>query len=487
MHVVIVGAYGSAGAAVADHLVDHVSHEIDRLTLVDDGEPGGGLCILRGCMPSKGILSAAAHRHQSRSDPRLDGRAPDLDLNSVIAKKDQHTAAFARHRREQIDEYTERDGVELVEGTARFAADDVIELYEGRTVKAGKRGRFEHDIEPTRTIRADYTAVCTGSVVNVPTIPGIEEVGYRDSADLLDTTQLPDSAIIMGFGYIGMEMAPYLAEAGVDVTAIEHDDRPLDQAHPDFGDEALEIYREEFGIDILTGTREQEVEETARGGVRLTCESQAGSERVIEADELFLFTGRRPNVQGLGLENTSIEPERGYVRDTMQAADDGTTFFVGDVNGKEPVVHVAKEQGELAAENIVAHAQGKRPEKFEFTPHHVMFAGAGIYPYARVGHTAETARAELVEEPVVVRRRAEDDGVFELKNAERGLAELTVARDGTVVGYQGLHYHADTMAKTMQVVVESGMDVDDVPDRSFHPTLPEILDGLLREAKAELA
>ena len=487
MHAVIVGAYGSAGSAVADHLVDHMGGKIDRLTLVDDGEPGGGLCILRGCMPSKEILSAAAHRHQARSDGRLEGRPPELDLNAVISKKDQHTGKFARHRREQIERYTEREGVEFVEGTARFADDDVIELYEGRTVKAGKRGQFEQEPEPTRTIRADYTAVCTGSVVNVPDIPGIEEVGYRDSADLLDTTQLPDSAIIMGFGYIGMEMAPYLAEAGVDVTAIEHDDRPLDNAHPDFGDEAMEIYREEFDIDILTGTREQALEPTPRGGVRMTCESQAGSERVIEADELFLFTGRRPNVQGLGLENTSIEAERGYVRDTMQAKDDGTTFFVGDVNGKEPVVHIAKEQGKLAAENILTHAEGKRPEAFDFTPHHVMFAGAGIYPYARVGHTAERAREELPEEPIVVRRFAEDDGVFKLKAAERGLAELVVARDGTVVGYQGLHYHADVMAKTLQLAVEMELDVREIPDRAFHPTTPEILDGLMREAKAELA
>ena len=487
MHVVIIGAYGSAGSEVADHLVDHVGGVVDRLTLVDDGDPGGGLCILRGCMPSKEVLSAAAHRHHARTDNRLDGRVPEIDLNAVVSKKDQHTGQFARHRREQIQRYTEREGVEFVEGTARFASDNVIELYEDRTVKAGKRGRFEQDDpEPTRTIRADYTAVCTGSVVNVPDIEGIDEVPVRDSTDLLDTTQLPESAIIMGFGYIGMEMAPYLAEAGVDVIAIEHDDRPLDRAHPDFGDEAMEIYREEFDIDILTGTREQALESTPRGGVRLTCESKAGSERVVEAEELFVFTGRRPNVQGLGLENTSVTPERGYVRDTMQAEAAENLFFVGDVNGKEPVVHIAKQQGTLAGKNIVAHAAGERVEEFGFTPHHVMFAGAGIYPYARVGHTADTARREPGTEPVVVRRHAADDGVFRIKNAEHGIAELVVDRDGTVLGCQGLHYHADVMAKTMQLAVEMELDVREIPDRAFHPTTPEILDGLLQEAKAEL-
>ena len=80
-------------------------------------------------------------------------------------------------------------------------------------------------------------------------------------------------------------------------------------------------------------------------------------------------------------------------------------------------------------------------------------------------------------------RDAADDGVFKTKDVPYGLAKLVVdAEDGTVLGYQGLHYHADVMAKTMQVIVEMGMDVRAVPDRAYHPTTPEILDGLLREA-----
>ena len=206
---------------------------------------------------------------------------------------------------------------------------------------------------------------------------------------------------------------------------------------------------------------------------------------VVDSDELFLFTGRRPNVDGLGLESAGIDAGPGFVDDTMQAADAETLFLPGDVNGKEPLLHIAKEQGKLTAENLLAHACGDSLEEHEFTPHHVMFTGAGVYPYARVGHTAETAREEL-DDPIVTRRWAADDGVFKTKDAARGLAELVVARDGTVVGYQGLHYHADVMAKTMQVVVEMGLDAREVPDRAFHPTTPEIIDGLLQDAKEEL-
>jgi dihydrolipoamide dehydrogenase len=76
--------------------------------------------------------------------------------------------------------------------------------------------------------------------------------------------------------------------------------------------------------------------------------------------------------------------------------------------------------------------------------------------------------------------------VFKTKLTPRGRASLVVATDGTVLGYQGLHYHADVMAKTMQVVVEEGMDVRSIPDRAYHPTTPEILDGLLRAAAERL-
>ncbi|WP_101295474.1 dihydrolipoyl dehydrogenase family protein [Halegenticoccus soli] len=466
MHVVIVGAYGSAGVAAAEALSERVGEELDRLTLVDDGEPGGGLCILRGCMPSKEVLSAAAHRYQVRHDPRLSGDPPTLDLGKVVATKDRHVAAFAEHRRNAVHQLADLDGVEFVHGTARFLDD--------RVVAAGDR-----------TFEADYVVVATGSTVNVPDLPGVDEVDYWTSADVLDATDLPESGVVMGFGYVGLEMVPYLAEAGVgDLTVIEHDERPLDEADPEYGDELLSLYREEFGVEILTNTHEESVEATD-SGVRLHVDAD-GEPRAVDAEALFLFTGRRPNLGSLALENTSLSPGDGWVSDTMQATDDPRTFVVGDANGKEPILHVAKEQGYRAAENLLAHARGDPPEPYENVHHHVIFSAAGVYPYARVGHSVESAE-EAGLDYVHVARKAEDDGVFKTKNVPRGRASLVVdADDGAVLGYQGLHYHADVMAKAMQVVVELGLDVRDLPDRAYHPTTPEILDALFRGASANV-
>nr|WP_306053491.1 FAD-dependent oxidoreductase [Natronococcus sp. AD5] len=291
----------------------------------------------------------------------------------------------------------------------------------------------------------------------------------------------------MGFGYIGLELAPYISEVGgVDLTVIEHDDHPLDEMEPAYGETILDLYREHFGVEVLTNTDERHLERTDDGGVRLYAERE-GEERVLEADELYCFTGRRPNLDGLGLETTRLEPGDGWVESTMQSADDERVFVVGDANGREPILHVAKEQGFAAAENIVRHARGEECEPYAAVPHHVIFSGLGAYPFARVGHTPATASASHMD-AFVVTREAGSDGVFETKNHPEGRATLVVdAENGAVLGYQGLHLHADVMAKTMQVAVEMKLDVREVPKRAYHPTTPEILDGLLREACERLA
>jgi dihydrolipoamide dehydrogenase len=461
-HVVIIGAYGSAGVAVADRLVDEEDVE---LTLVDDGDPGGGLCILKGCMPSKEVFSAAAHRFQARADDRVEG-VPEVDLDAVVAQKDDHVASFAEHRRAAVNRFAERDAVEFYHETAT--------LVDDHTVRVGDR-----------EIEADYVVVATGSTPNVPDTPGIDDVEYMTSDDVLDATEFGERALVMGFGYIGVEMAPYLAEAGgMDVTVIEHGERPLDEADAPFGDALLDVYRDKFDVEILTETTEESLAPTDDGGVRLTVDRD-GTERVVDADQLFLFTGRRPATDGLGLENTALDPGEGWVESTMRAADDDRTFVVGDVNGHEPILHVAKEQGHVAAENVLRHRRGDPLVDYHNVHHHVVFSGLAVYPFARVGHSAASAEAAGLDH-VTVTREASQDGVFKTKDHPEGLARLVVGTDGTVLGYQGLHYHADVMAKTMQVVVERGMDVRSVPDRAYHPTTPEILDGLFREAEDAL-
>ncbi|GGL38647.1 pyridine nucleotide-disulfide oxidoreductase [Halarchaeum grantii] len=461
-HVVVLGAYGSAGAAAASELA-----EMDvRLTLVDDGDPGGGLCILRGCMPSKAVLSATAHRYQARHDPRLDGAAPEVNLERTVAHKDDHVLDWAASRRESIHGLAEREHVEFVHDTGH--------LVDAHTVRVGGR-----DLD------ADYVVVATGSSLNVPDVPGLDAADWMGSADVLDATEFPDSGVVMGFGYVGLELVPYLSEAaGMDLTVIEHDARPLDRAADRLGDELLACYREDFGVEIRTEVREESVERTGDGGVRVRLDD--GSD--VEADQLFLFTGRRPNVRGIGLGNAGIDVGAGDWVDTatMRCRDAPTVFVAGDALGERMLLHHSKEEGSTVAENVRRAVAGERLTEYDPIHHEVAFAGASVYPYASLGLTAEEAR-RAGHEVVVASRDATDDGIFKLKEVRWGHARLVVdADDGTVLGYHGLHYEADVMAKTMQVVLENELDVRDVPERAYHPTTPEILDGLVRDARAEL-
>ena len=474
VHVAILGAYGSAGVAVADELLERTAPEADgpwaglalEVTLVDGADPGGGLCILEGCMPSKEVLSAGKHRFQARHDPRLEG-VPEPDPERIVERKDEHVDGWAGHRTDPVHELAERQNVTFHREDGRFLDD--------RTIAVGDE-----------TVEPDYVVIATGSTLNVPALPGIEDVPFHSSADVLDASTFPASAIVMGFGYVGLELVPYLAEVGgVDLTVIEHDDHPLDEFPAAYGETLLEHYREVFGIEILTNAHERRLERTEDGDVRLALEGE-GVPESITAEALYCFTGRRPNLDGLSLSETALEPGPGWVADTMQAVDDERVFVVGDANGREPILHVAKEQGFAAAKNLLRHATGEPLSPYENVPHHVIFSGLGALPFARVGHTPESARDAGIEAPIVVHRAASDDGVFATKNHAEGRATLVVAPDGTVVGWQGLHLHADVMAKTMQVIVELGLDVRDVPDRAYHPTTPEILDGLFRAAAAAL-
>lgn len=462
-HVIIIGAYGSAGVAVAQELA---SDDEVKLTLIDNGDPGGGLCILRGCMPSKAVFSTGAHTYQARQDDPISGNF-NLDVEKVVEEKDDYIAEFAEHRRESVHELANRDNVEFIHDTARFVDDRRIEVGD-------------------RTIDGDYVVIATGSRVHVPDMPGIDDIEYMTSADVLDATSFPDSGLVMGFGYVGLELVPYLSEVGeMDLTVIEHDEAPLlDQADAEFGRSVMDLYREKFDVEILTETREKSLESTETG-VQLQVE-RGDDEQTLEADQLYLFTGRRPAVSDLGLENTSIESEKGWVEETMQTTDDPRVYAVGDANGKEPLTHVAKEQAQRAAANIRADIAGEELRPWDSLTHRVMFSGLGVYPFARLG-LAEDEAEEQGHECVTVTQQARDHGIFKIKNVHHGLAKLIVdADDGTVLGYQGFHHDADVMSKVMQVVIEMGHDIRDLPDRAFHPTTPEILDGMFQKASERI-
>jgi dihydrolipoamide dehydrogenase len=460
MHIAIIGAYGSAGAAAAKKLSGDTESEVDKVTLIDGGEPGG-LCILRGCMPSKAVLSSAKASHSANKDPRVNANAT-IDVEKTIQHKNKYIQSFAEHRESSIVEMAEEDGVQLIEEDVKFRDENLLVTESGQ------------QIEP------DYTILATGSEVNVPDTDGIEDIDYLTSSDILQMTDLPESVIVMGFGTIGLEMSAYLASAGVDVKVVEHDKSPLDEASDDFGFEILDIYEDKFDIDIRTNTYEESIESTVNG-VKLHIDGDNGYD-TLDAERLCLFTGRVPNVDNVSIENAGVSPTGDWLTDSLRVKGTDSVYAAGDVTGDRMILHIAKEQASLAVDNIIKNMNSQDENSYESPEHLVYFCGNGKYPYARFGATGDMATND--PDLVSVHRDASDDGIFNLKEASYGIAKLVVDRNtGVVKGYEGLHLHSDVMVKSMQIVIENNMDVRDIPSRAYHPTTPELMDGLIREAK----
>lgn len=462
VHVAVIGAYGSAGVSAAETLLEAADRgRIDdlRLSLIDPGEPGG-LCILRGCMPSKDVLTAGAHLDQVDHDDRLDGKL-EVDPDAVVARKDANVAGFASHREAAIASMLERPNV-------AFHADPATFEGSHRLAVGGE------------TLDVDHTIVATGSTPRIPSIPGIETVDSPTSDDLLDQTRFPERAVVIGFGAVGIELAPYLATVGnAEVVVLDRNDRPLSEADPAFGAALVELYRDRFDVQIETGADVTRVENTAAGEVAVSYDV-GGDDRRTVGDQLYAFTGRRPNLDGLGLDRVGLEMRSGWIDASMRAVDAEGVYVVGDANGREPLLHVAKEEAITAARTITALERDETPPTYDPTIHRVVFAGLGRWPYARVGQTESAAR-DAGHAVVSATRAADDDGIFGLKGAPEGMARLVAdAKTGRVLGYQGLHLHADVFAKTMQIVIENDLTVEALPDRAFHPTTPELLDGLIR-------
>ena len=229
------GSAGYAGARTAVKLGL-------RTVVVEGAEETGGLCILRGCMPSKTLIDCANRMLAIRraGEFGIDVPEPLADVRRVIARKRRLIEEFAAYRRQQL----EGGGFELVRGHARFADPYAVEveLREG-----GKR-----------RILARSFLIATGSEQARVPVPGLEECGALTSDELLDIEELPESVIVLGGGPVALEMAHYLSAMGAQVMIVQRSAHVLRGVDSDLAIEVEEAFRER-GVQVFTGTRLQKI------------------------------------------------------------------------------------------------------------------------------------------------------------------------------------------------------------------------------------
>jgi pyruvate/2-oxoglutarate dehydrogenase complex dihydrolipoamide dehydrogenase (E3) component len=439
--VVVVGA-GSGGYAAARTVGDFGC----SAALVDHG-PLGGLCILRGCMPSKAFLASSDAAYDAREAGALGVRAGGvtIDMPFVASRKRELVRGFADYRIQGIGRFP------LHEGRARFLSP--TELQVGDDV----------------ILRAPKFVVATGSVIQPAVLPGLEETGYLDTDSLLELERIPESAIVLGGGYTACELGQFLSRMGAKTTMLIRSGHLLTDQDDDVGDALTGYYREE-GIEVVAHSRL--IDASRRDGKKVVRFSVDGVEREIVAEEIFYALGRSPNVEGLNLEAAGVtyDARTGIGVDATLRTSNPDIFAVGDVTGEYMLVHVAIYQGEIAARNACQDA--RQPADYSLISAFTVFSDPQV---AAVGASEKTLTAAGI--PYVLGRYDfAEHGKALCLNKTKGFVKMMCApHDGRIlgaciIGPQGSELiHEIIVAMNYHATVEEFMRIP-----HLHPTLAEI-------------
>ncbi|NKY53919.1 mercury(II) reductase [Nocardia vermiculata] len=314
-----------------------------RVVMVERGTVGG-TCVNVGCVPSKALLAAAEARHSAAAAGRFPGltaAAVPLDFPDLIAGKD---ALVTQLRAEKYLELAVGYGWEIVSGTA---------VFDGGTEKPVLRVELAEG--GTRVIEADQYLIATGAAPWVPPIDGLAEAGYLTSTTAMDLHALPESLIVVGAGYVGLEQAQLFARLGSKVTVIARS-RLTSGEEPEIS-AALEAVFADEHIDVHTATTVEKVL-AADGHKLVTVRTRDGAATELRAEHVLIATGRRPNTAALGLESVgvTVDAHGAVLVDDCQRSSNPRIWAAGDVTGDPQFVYVAAAQGTLVADNAFAHA-----------------------------------------------------------------------------------------------------------------------------------
>jgi mercuric reductase len=433
--LVVVGA-GSAGFAAAIAAVEAGA----RVALIGEGTIGG-TCVNVGCVPSKALIRAVGAVHEARRAATrfagVESTARIADWTALMAQKDALVAALRQAK--YADLLRAYDRITYIEGRARLVPGGVL--------------------VGDRRLPAERIVLATGARPALPDIPGIAAVAPLDSTAALELGRLPRSLLVLGAGYVGVELAQTFARAGVEVTLLCRS-RPLPEAEPEIS-AALARYLADEGIRVLGGLRYERLA-PAKPGVALTV--TAGDRReTLFAERLLVATGRRPNSEGLGLAEAgvAVAPDGAILVDAHMRTSARGIYAAGDVTGRDPFVYMAAYGGRLAALNAL---QGDRLRYDASAMPAVVFSDPQA---ASVGLTE--ARAQALGHAVRSSVLALDEVPRALvAHDTRGLIKLVAdARTGRLLGAHILAPEGADAIQTAAMAIRGGLTVADLAATIF--------------------
>jgi len=419
-----------------------------RVVVIEGGAEVGGLCILRGCMPSKALLYAAELAHHARQARAwgIEAGPARCDLGAIMARKDTFIREFAEYRRGQL----ERGPFEFVRARARFTDPHTLELSTGRR------------------LTARHVVVATGSEVAPPPLPSLEAVGYWTSDDALVTRVLPRSLIVLGGGPVALELAQFFARLEVQVTVVQRSPHVLKTVDSDAASELEAALREE-GLELYTGTRL--VEARREGGLKCLTFTHGDREVTVRAEEILYALGRRPATGDLGLEaaGVALDGSRIVANARMQTSQPHI-FAAGDCTGPHEIVHIAVQQGETAGYNI-AHPYAMRSVDDRLLTS-VVFTDPQV---AQVGLTEKEAAARGLV-CLAAQYPFNDHGKSIIMGVRHGFVKLLASpATGEILGGCCVGPHGGELIHEIVAAMAGRLNVQQLAAMPhYHPTLAEI-------------
>lgn len=421
-----------------------------RTALVQPPGQLGGLCILRGCMPSKTLIETANRMRAIRDAARfgIDVPPPSLDTARLRERLHHLIGDFRSHREAEL----QNSGYQLIRGTASFTSPHEISLS-----------------ETAEKLTSAAFVIATGSKARIPEIDGLADTPCWTSDDLVQLPDIPPDIVVLGSGAIGMEAAHLLEGLGSRVTVIVRGPRILSHHDPDISS-AIASESEGRGIRILTGTG---VSSVRHAGGKFTLSTSGGE---IVASALLVATGRTPETIGFGLRKIGIAMDRERILiDDRCSTSLPHIFAAGDCASPVPVVHLAVIQGEVAARNAERLIRDSHSGiSHGWNPETAMI-GLFTEPQCVEVGINTTAAAEKGIEVITGRIDYNDQGKGMISGSLHGFVKVIAdASTRRIIGATGAGPEVIETAHVIQLAVSLGMTVDEfaaIPH--YHPTLAE--------------
>ncbi|MBK1835363.1 dihydrolipoyl dehydrogenase family protein [Roseibacillus ishigakijimensis] len=447
--LVILGG-GSAGYAAAQ-----TGAKLGlQVALVEEADKMGGLCILRGCMPSKTLIETANRMRDIREAAEFGITVPPgarVEGAALLARRQRLGQSFQDSRLAEM----RKGDFAILRGRGRFLSEHKLALHCGD--------------EQELTFRT--AIIATGSEPRLPDIEGLAKVPFWMSEDALQVEDIPERLLVVGGGAIGCEMGHCFEGLGSAVTLCQRSGNLLSHFPEEAGRELVAASRAR-GIHVLLNCETRSVQPRPRGeGIMLNVNVD-GQARTLEGDQLLIATGRKPRIADLGLKEIGIvSDEHGIKADGKGHTSLPHIFAVGDCADGVDIVHHAVIEGEQAARNAHALLHGDALSDADTTP--TVFA---VFSHPEVIHIGPSAH-KLAQRSDLVTRRVplEEVGKALIRGIDTGFVQVFLEKDSDrLIAATGVGRGAVDFSHTLVVAIRAGMTMTEflrIPH--YHPTLAE--------------